>query len=641
MHAVRSLASALVISTTFIAGAFSSEALASTTYLVQLGSYESDAQAQEQWNKVKKRFPNIFGSLQYMPKTVKMPPDNVVYHRTQAGPLKSRNDAEAICDDLQVSGYECYVVETAIGNTAPATVATPNPEPVKTVEKTEEPAQKVASLPTLPLPDKAVSADAKMVPAPAAPLPAPIVTPAPKTDVKDTKKEALPKAVTAANDKEIETLFAQANKEETPKKPEVKTEAKQEKPAAPAPKTVPVSAPAAATIADDMKASTPTDTVSFLDRITKKLDKTASTPAAAPEPEPQSAPAEPKEAPKVTRDEAPAQEPTPVAKAVTYTPEQTTAPDIYNNGSPFQMGESRYAYSSPPVTDPKAPLPWLGGNRTAMAEVTPSTMTPVKEFSAPQPIVSNPTAANVEVAEAIRVPLSTMPQPEVKPSYDATPNAEQYGYPSQSLAKANLWAEVGYFPNQTAALGYWQTLQERAQDLPEGLRVRVIRPFMSHRSGEQVSVRVGPFASADAIRSLCKATEQEQLNCKSVKEFGDSSTSDGERKRYDSSQRYYQRKFQMENKWKPMGFGASNDYYIQLGAYASPVMAQSDWDSLKSSHEEVFAGVSEQIISPRYSSSSEGRYRLRAGPFGSNVSAVNACEQLRRDGILCVVVPGN
>ncbi len=732
MRALRSMASALLVSTTtLLSWTYAPHANAATTYLVQLGSYDSEKQALDQWNKVNKRFPNLFGSLRYIPKTVKMPPDNVTYHRTQAGPLKSRGDAEAVCDDMQVSGYECYVVETAVIQNAPASAAvkpvsmpetaTSKPQKVEKAEKTEQAAPKTAAamdkhneevkIPvTKPVVESASAKPAALpqVAAAAIPVPAHVPTPKPtiphvvqaataptivtkqedstqpkvikveaeKTPHTETEKTtpaptALPKAVKAAEDPEIEAMFAQATTNEevapTTKKEEKKSDeaikpittnitsekAKNET-LPPLPSIAKPLEQPKFKIEDDVS-SIPTETVSLLNSLSKKADAETSNaknttyekPAAAVE-----VPAsENKQEAKTLASPAPKIIATTSAKPKSIAP--TPATPI---SSPFKAAQSDSKATQDnikKITDAHAPLPWLTQTQSAphilptpvttevkRTETTPSSLLRTEPDAMPR--VENPTDAKVEVEEAIRVPLSTAAQPEIRADFNATPDAERYGYPSQTLSTANLWAEISYFPNQNAALSYWQTLRERATDLPVGLRIRVTKPFMKYRTTEQMSLRVGPFNSNDAIRSLCKATETEQLHCKSIKEFGDSSAAKTpSSSRYGSTGRYYQRKHQLESGWKPLGLSSQSTYYIQLGSFSSPVAAQNEWETMKASHEATFAGVSEQIINPRFSSATSGRYRLRAGPFGSSVSAVNACEQLRRDGIACAVVSGN
>lgn len=91
-----------------------SEAAAQTVFMVQLGSFKSEDEAKTQWDKLSTSFPDLFQPLTYAPTEVMLPPDEFVYHRTQAGPIATRDQADDICERVVSGGYECYVVETAM-----------------------------------------------------------------------------------------------------------------------------------------------------------------------------------------------------------------------------------------------------------------------------------------------------------------------------------------------------------------------------------------------------------------------------------------------------------------------------------------------------------------------------------------------
>lgn len=131
-------------------------ASAQTVYTVQLGSFESEKQAKDHWNRLLEKFPDIFDPLKYSPAEIQLPPDDVVYFRTQAGPINSREEAEGICDNLQSRNFECYVAETAmfsgedVSPKAPERIsapASPPPAPEKIAEAPKSVETKVAAAP--------------------------------------------------------------------------------------------------------------------------------------------------------------------------------------------------------------------------------------------------------------------------------------------------------------------------------------------------------------------------------------------------------------------------------------------------------------------------------------------------------------
>ncbi len=154
----------LLLSVPFAASPFA--ASAQTVFMVQLGTFDSQAKAQAHWNELSKKFPDVFGGLKYTPDQFVKHPDNFVNYRTQAGPIASREEAENICAAIgQGGGGECYVAETAMFSgedpevVAAGTNTTIQPEPAP------QPAPP-AALPPLPVPP---------VPAPVAQNTAPAV----------------------------------------------------------------------------------------------------------------------------------------------------------------------------------------------------------------------------------------------------------------------------------------------------------------------------------------------------------------------------------------------------------------------------------------------------------------------------------
>jgi len=234
----------------------------------------------------------------------------------------------------------------------------------------------------------------------------------------------------------------------------------------------------------------------------------------------------------------------------------------------------------------------------------------------------------VQFAEAVRVPLVDVP--EVKKQRLRAPSISHFkGYPSASLKSSSLWAEMSYFTNQKAALGYWSVLQKRDAQLPQGVRLRVTRPFMSKVSQDRVSLRVGPFKNVSVVKRLCSHTRAEKLMCRAVKDLGSSiaNRSTGPRERYNKSERHAMLKTR-----NLQGF------WLQLGSFSSIRDAQASWVDMKETYPKQLSALKEDILTPRRSSVKGNSYRLRAGPFADSTSAVSACERLKRHGGLCLVV---
>lgn len=289
-----------------------------------------------------------------------------------------------------------------------------------------------------------------------------------------------------------------------------------------------------------------------------------------------------------------------------------------SGGAPFQQGESHYAVNgqtaSPAPAARNVPLP-----------------------SAP---VSDGEVADLKVAEAVPVPLGEIPSTPAASGYNTS---MERGLPSQNFRQATLWAEVSYFTTQEGALGYWRTLRTRDNMIPQGLRLRVVKPVRQRGGTERLSLRIGPFDNANAIRRLCSFTTPEKLRCQAMRDVGSSISYAGQpRQRLNPADAYARRMAAASPPFAAPshGAGAGETYWLQLGAYPSLEMAKSQWSMLKSAHPALLSKLHEQIQAPGYSSASRPLYRLRVGPFTQNVDATNTCRTLKNNGTMCLVVSG-
>jgi hypothetical protein len=502
---------------------FSYAALAETSFMVQLGSFESEADARKHWEKVEERFPDLFEPLHFSSAKIQMPPDDVVYYRTQAGPVAARREAEEICAKLTPKGFECLVAETAM--------FTEEGKPLA-----EELEEAVANAPT------------EAPPPPAAPV----------ADAPQAAGEEVD-VMEAVESGDITAMYSDAAPEQEQKQAAMKN--------APEPAPAPLPAPKKAAVL-----------------------------------------------------------PPPPPLAVTSPP---PAPPV-SGGTPFHQGQSPHAGSA-------ASLPWLSSSAPTPAPVAlPPAMTPVVAGE----------HADLKVAEAVPVPLSALaPATPVYRTGGAL--APRRAYPSQPVRAAALWAELSYFISQDAALGYWRVLRSRDAALPDGVRLRVVRPLRQATGAQRLSLRVGPFNDTTVIRRLCAQTAPERLRCQAIRDIGTSIAYGGQgqgltRQRLAPGERLERRGRIAASPFASSSFGAlgGGAYWVQLGAFPSPEAARQQWASLKFSAAGVFAGAREQIMTPAYSSAARPLYRLRAGPFTQSMDAIRACETLKNRGNSCVVVTG-
>ncbi len=490
--------------------AFASSAHAETVFTVQLGSFESEKEARDHWQKLEKRFPEVFEPLNYASAKVQLPPDDFVYFRTQAGPISTRAKADDICKSLVVKGFECYVAETAMFMA--------DGEDIKE--------------------DTSAKEVAEASPPPPPPIPTPPVAKQEQVDIMEAEEAA----GIYRNTEPQKTLPA-------PEKPA---------PIATAPQAKADTAPAAKAPA---ATTTPAVALPWVDMAS------ASAPAAG--------------------------------------------------SAPFERGQSRYAGS--------------GATASAPVSAPPPALPPVA--------VSNGEMADLKVAEAVPVPLGEIPA-STGGSFSMGAPSTARGLPSQNFRRPTLWAEVSYFTTQDAALGYWRTLRSRDNQIPQGLRLRVVKPLQQRGNTERLSLRIGPFDNVNVIRRLCSHTVPENLRCQAMRDIGSSVSYGQQRQRVNPADAYARRQGATSaSPFTAPSYG-NGSHWVQLGAFPTMAAAQMHWGSLKEEHGRVLDNAREQISAPALSSASRPLFRLRAGPFSSSMEALNTCDALKRSGAACLVVQG-
>jgi hypothetical protein len=252
----------------------------------------------------------------------------------------------------------------------------------------------------------------------------------------------------------------------------------------------------------------------------------------------------------------------------------------------------------------------------------------------------------VAVQEAIPVPLS---EPTANP-YLERDNVLANASPSDSSHINSLWADIGFFASETAALQYVHTLKSRDNLLPRTLRIRITRPYGNvSAQRQQLSLRMGPFVTTMPIRRICSLTRAENLRCRAVKDFGGSiqnTTRQVVRQSVNRSVNPYQQYRQNALRQSPVAvsgrayggaYSSEGQYRVQLGSFLSSAAAQGKWNELKARHGGVLQGVASDIAIPQ--GSTNGRlYRLRTAALPDFVSANTLCNRLKAGGTLCIVV---
>jgi hypothetical protein len=257
----------------------------------------------------------------------------------------------------------------------------------------------------------------------------------------------------------------------------------------------------------------------------------------------------------------------------------------------------------------------------------------------------------VAVQEAIPVPLS---EPVDNP-YIERDNRLMNASPSDSSRISSLWADIGFFKTEAAALQYVHTLKGRDNLLPRTLRIRITRPYgNTSAEGQYLSLRMGPFVTTVPVRRICALTRAENLRCRAVKDLGGSvqntsryATRQAVNRGVSPYQQYRQQYRQHVRSRAPMATAGATptramvpsegQYRVQLGSFLSPDAAQGKWNELVSRHGDALRSVGNDIAAPQ--NSAGGRlFRLRTAPLADFMTANNLCNRLKAGGTLCIVV---
>ncbi|MEI7668974.1 MAG: SPOR domain-containing protein [Pseudomonadota bacterium] len=249
----------------------------------------------------------------------------------------------------------------------------------------------------------------------------------------------------------------------------------------------------------------------------------------------------------------------------------------------------------------------------------------------------NDSVANVDVAEAIRVPLSKDNNSESK-SANITdsriaPFAQQF--PSQENRK--YWAQINYFSDELQAQGFYEDFRNQYSEISDGLRIKITHPYGKSGKSSRISLRVGAFANSSQVKIICDTAIKKGYSCKNVKEL--SAFSENENFANNPSITSEQtinneESFLSKSEQQP-------SYWVQLGSYSSPDEAWDKWSNVKKKFKKIIGKYEANVAEPENNSSDTTTYRLRFGAFNSSESASSICNKLSNSGENCLVVKGN
>lgn len=247
-------------------------------------------------------------------------------------------------------------------------------------------------------------------------------------------------------------------------------------------------------------------------------------------------------------------------------------------------------------------------------------------------LIPSKTSARVDVAEAVRVPVSEDTNHRVETVREDSPfqNPTRIS-PSADKRTPTLWVSVGSFSDDAQALSYWDQASATHAEILGNLRVRVSHPLSAAtHENENASLHIGPFEDNETARQACAVMAQDGLRCRLTRDLGGTSTAGISRERG-----YSRREFVSNTGDETTNAGG---YWVQLGSYRSQAAAEDMWEDLKSTQKKILKSYQPNIQTPPTGSHTHPLYRLRTGPFATEYSANALCNSLEARGIDCLTV---
>jgi len=190
---------------------------------------------------------------------------------------------------------------------------------------------------------------------------------------------------------------------------------------------------------------------------------------------------------------------------------------------------------------------------------------------------------------------------------------------TSSLDKTgSVWIKVDYFQNEAAAHNFWSNLRAQNPDFGS-YSMNASTPLTR---SNRTTAKIGPFASAAETQSACAVIMQSGLHCAISNAVPERLINT-----LPSLNTYID---------SPVAGSGENKggWIVQLGSYDSYQDAEEKWDAYAKENHHL--SKLENNIIP-----ADGRFRLRAGNFDSSAKADSLCDELRGNGISCIIVKTN
>jgi hypothetical protein len=252
----------------------------------------------------------------------------------------------------------------------------------------------------------------------------------------------------------------------------------------------------------------------------------------------------------------------------------------------------------------------------------------------------NVSDAKVEVAEAIRVPLTNTPDNTSRPvevtpivespvaitSNSVTPLDEQ----GKPVVETPGWLIITRFADEDDATLFWQAVRDKVPNQAAGLRVKTIRS-LSRKGG--TSLNIGPFGSEHDALEFCRngvLPINGELSCR---------FSSAEQLNRD---RMHRRDEGMEERYRNRRSDGEDEvqrkiYWVQIAAATDQMEAMQKWESIQQKHPELLERVRGSVFA---ADGNNAGFVVRLGPLKTISEASNLCSKLQQSDVFCTVYRG-
>ena len=647
---------------------FTCSAIAAPVFLVQLGSHASKDESIQQWQKLSTEYAEKLAGMDFQSSEVILPPAGRKVYRLQAGPLPSRLDAISLCGTMHEAGNDCFVVESATFTPETSYVAPiANASGENDMNKNPGNASDESTLASLFDFSSDASDGAQLAAMAPAAMPATLPDTTTAEVAANTAIELAQNTTTAVskavNQAESLAISGQEStqkdsyympwdrgfwtSDEAEDAQEIAAVAQEENTSAmymaqAEQEPTPVVAPAAAMAARDTAPNVPEyiedqDSARAVSAVPAFIEERQQAQAErAPQPIMGVVPPRRPEVYPLPRATSQAE-----ANAVKARLRQAATKELERQTPPPKRTAATQARGTI-VNDQYRPaaLPALRAPRQVAAAQPIQQPRMVAVNAAPARPAMPSGSAQVEVAEAIPVPLSEAPQAIVSPENEEYVflgrRARAWGAsPSRNFAQKTVWAKIQYFASKRAAMEFWNQLRAQYPQTTYQLRARITKPYTRHEATEKVSLQLGPFLKSSDVGVVCNLVKESPVTCGLARDMGSDSAANTPRYRPDD--RGYATMRNNATSQSPRAARGTN-YWVQLGAYPTKAAAYQAWNRLKAKHPYSLESRVANVTRPLHSSSTRATYRLRTGPFSIRAGAEQLCQGIKNGQSGCVVV---